>query len=88
MPNIKSKKKRVLTNEKSRRRNQHVRSRVRTMMRNFRSAVEAGDKAVAEEKLRVASRELDKAVSKGVFHRNTAANKKSGMANLFNKMEG
>ena len=53
-----------------------------------RSAVEAGDKAVAEEKLRVASRELDKAVSKGVFHRNTAANKKSGMANLFNKMEG
>lgn len=69
MANIKSKQKRVLTNEKSRRRNQHVRSRVRTMMRNFRSAVEAGDKAVAEEKLRVASRELDKAVSKGVFHR-------------------
>ena len=84
MANIKSKQKRVITNEKSRRRNQHVRSRVRTMMRNFRSAVEAGDKAVAEEKLRVASRELDK----GVFHRNTAANKKSGMANLFNKMEG
>lgn len=86
MANIKSKQKRVLTNEKSRQRNKSVRSAVRTEIRKFREAVESGDKAAAEKQLRVASRALDKSVSKGVFHRNTAANKKSGMANAFNKM--
>ncbi|ECP9175573.1 30S ribosomal protein S20, partial [Campylobacter jejuni] len=53
----------------------------------FRETVAAGDKAAAEKQLRVASRALDKSVSKGVFHRNTAANKKSGMASAFNKMD-
>lgn len=86
MANIKSKQKRVLTNEKSRQRNKSVRSAVRTEIRKFREAVESGDKAAAEKQLRVASRALDKSVSKGVFHRNNAANKKSGMANAFNKM--
>ena len=87
MANIKSKQKRVLTNEKSRQRNKSVRSAVRTEIRKFREAVTAGDKAAAEKQLRVASRALDKSVSKGVFHRNTAANKKSGMASAFNKMD-
>ncbi|KHO28836.1 MULTISPECIES: 30S ribosomal protein S20 [Corynebacterium] len=86
MANIKSKQKRVLTNEKSRQRNKAVRSAVRTEIRKFREAVESGDKAAAEKQLRVASRALDKSVSKGVFHRNNAANKKSGMATAFNKM--
>ncbi|MDK8762673.1 30S ribosomal protein S20 [Corynebacterium minutissimum] len=86
MANIKSKQKRVLTNEKSRQRNKSVRSAVRTEIRKFREAVESGDKAAAEKQLRVASRALDKSVSKGVFHRNNAANKKSGMATAFNKM--
>ena len=86
MANIKSKQKRVLTNEKSRQRNKAVRSAVRTEIRKFREAVESGDKAAAEKQLRVASRALDKSVSKGVFHRNNAANKKSGMATTFNKM--
>ena len=86
MANIKSKQKRILTNEKSRQRNKSVRSAVRTAIRKFREAVAAGDKAAAEKQLRVASRALDKSVSKGVFHRNTAANKKSGMATAFNKM--
>ncbi|QNE90009.1 30S ribosomal protein S20 [Corynebacterium incognita] len=86
MANIKSKKKRILTNEKSRQRNKAVRSAVRTEIRKFRTAVAAGDKAAAETQLRVASRSLDKAVSKGVLHRNNAANKKSGMASAFNKM--
>lgn len=86
MANIKSKKKRIITNEKSRQRNKSVRSAVRTEIRKFRAAVEAGDKAAAETQLRVASRSLDKAVSKGVLHRNNAANKKSGMASAFNKM--
>ncbi|WP_151549306.1 MULTISPECIES: 30S ribosomal protein S20 [Corynebacterium] len=88
MANIKSQKKRILTNEKARLRNKSVRSAVRTEIRKFRAAVESGDKAAAESQLRVASRKLDKAVSKGVFHRNNAANKKSNMARAFNKMEG
>ena len=86
MANIKSKQKRVLTNEKARQRNKAVRSAVRTEIRKFRNLVEAGDKAGAEAQLRKASRALDKSVSKGVFHRNNAANKKSGMAAAFNKM--
>ena len=88
MANIKQQKKRVLTNEKRRQRNKSFRSATRTEIRKFREAVESGDKAAAEAQLRVASRKLDKAVTKGVFHRNTAANKKSGMAKAFNKLEG
>ena len=86
MANIKSQKKRVLTNEKRRQRNQAIRSAVRTEIRKFREAVASGDKAAAEAQLRVASRAMDKAVTKGVFHRNNGANKKSKMANAFNKM--
>lgn len=86
MANIKSQQKRILTNEKARVRNQAVRSAVRTEIRKFREVCEAGDKAAAETQLRVASRALDKAVSKGVFHRNNAANKKSAMAIAFNKL--
>ena len=86
MANIKQQKKRVLTNEKRRLRNKSVRSAVRTEIRKFREAVESGDKAAAEAQLRVASRKLDKSVSKGVFHRNNAANKKSNMARALNKL--
>ena len=86
MANIKQQKKRVLTNVKRRMRNKSIRSATRTEMRKFREAVESGDKAAAEEQLRVASRKLDKAVTKGVFHRNAAANKKSNMARALNKM--
>ena len=86
MANIKQQKKRVLTNEKRRQRNKSVRSATRTEIRKFREAVESGDKAAAEAQLRVASRKLDKAVTKGVYHRNSAANKKSRMAKAFNKM--
>ena len=87
MANIKQQKKRVLTNEKRRQRNKSVRSATRTEIRKFREAVESGDKASAEAQLRVASRKLDKAVTKGVFHRNSAANKKSNMARALNKMD-
>ena len=86
MANIKSQQKRNLTNEKARQRNQAVRTAVRTEIRKFRALVETGDKAQAEEQLRTASRALDKSVSKGVFHRNSAANKKSAMALAFNQM--
>lgn len=86
MANIKSQVKRNRTNEVRRQRNQSVRSALRTAIRSFREAVEAGDKDKATELLANASRKLDKAASKGVIHRNNAANKKSAMATAVNKL--
>ena len=80
MANIKSQIKRIKTNEKARLRNKSVKSALKTAVRRFRSAAEAGDKATAEQELRTASRSLDKAASKGVIHTNQAANRKSAMA--------
>jgi small subunit ribosomal protein S20 len=78
--NIKSQIKRVKTNEKRRVRNKSVRSSVRTAVRKFREAVEAGDGENAAVLQRAAARALDKAASKGVIHKNQAANRKSAMA--------
>ena len=80
MANIKSQIKRIRTNEKRRQRNLAVKSELKTLVRKTREAVEAGDKEAAIEALRVASRKLDKAVSKDVIHRNQAANRKSKLA--------
>ncbi|RLY94977.1 30S ribosomal protein S20 [Kocuria tytonicola] len=80
MANIKSQKKRNLTNEKARLRNNSYKSELKTLIRKVDAAVESGNKDAAAETLRKASRKLDKAVSKGVLHKNTAANKKSGLA--------
>jgi small subunit ribosomal protein S20 len=78
--NIKSQKKRILTNEKARLRNKAVKSELRTLVRRVREAAAAGDSESAQTALRDASRKLDKAVSKGVIHRNQAANRKSALA--------
>lgn len=78
--NIKSQIKRVKTNEKARLRNKSVKSELKTYVRRTREAIAAGDKAAAEESLNAASRKLDKAVSKGVIHKNQAANRKSKLA--------
>jgi small subunit ribosomal protein S20 len=78
--NIKSQIKRVKTNEKRRVRNKSVRSSVRTAVRKFREAAESGDVEQAATLQRAASRALDKAASKGVLHKNQAANRKSAMA--------
>ena len=80
MANIKSQIKRVKTNEKRRVRNKSVRSSVRTAVRKFREAAESGDVEQATTLQRAASRALDKAASKGVVHKNQAANRKSAMA--------
>ena len=80
MANIKSQLKRIKTNEKARQRNKAVKSALKTSIRRFRAAADAGDSAKAAEALQTASRELDKAASKGVIHANQAANKKSAMA--------
>ena len=87
MANIKQTKKRVLTNEIARQRNKAVRSRLRTESRKFHALVEAGDKDAAEKQMRVAARLYDKAITKGVLHRNNAANKKSRMAAHLNGMK-
>ncbi|WP_067654590.1 30S ribosomal protein S20 [Nocardia harenae] len=86
MANIKSQLKRIRTNEAARLRNQSVKSALRTAIRSFREAADSGDKDVAAERLRFASRKLDKAASKGVIHANQAANKKSALALAFNKI--
>jgi small subunit ribosomal protein S20 len=84
--NIKSQQKRILTNERRRLRNKSVKSSLHTAVRGFREAVEAGDKDKAAELLASTSRKLDKAVSKGVIHKNQAANRKSGLASALNKI--
>jgi small subunit ribosomal protein S20 len=78
--NIKSQIKRIKQNEKRRLRNKSVKSSVKTAIRKFREAADSGDKEGATVALRAASRALDKAASKGVIHKNQAANKKSAMA--------
>ena len=80
MANIKSQIKRIKTNEKARQRNKAVKSELRTYVRKFREAVESGNVEEATVAMRTASRKLDKAVSKGVIHKNQAANRKSAIA--------
>ena len=80
MANIKSQIKRNKTNEKARLRNKSVKSALKTAVRKFREAADAGDAATANDLMRTASRQLDKAASKGVIHANQAANRKSAMA--------
>ncbi len=86
MANIQSQMKRNRQNETRRARNKRVRSALKTDVRRFREAAEAGDKDAATAAFAVASRSLDKAASKGVVHRNTAANRKSGMAQQLAKL--
>ncbi|MGO2746240.1 30S ribosomal protein S20 [Microbacterium sp.] len=80
MANIKSQIKRIKTNEKATVRNKAVKSELKTAVRKTREAVASGDKAAATASLKVASKKLDKAVSKGVIHENQAANRKSSIA--------
>ncbi len=79
MANIKSQIKRNRQNEAARLRNKSVKSTLKTAVRRFREAAEAGDTAKAQELARSASRLLDKAASKGVIHANQAANRKSAI---------
>ena len=88
MANIKSQIKRNRQNEKRRLRNKSVKSSLKTAIRKFNEAVQAGDTAAAQTLLRDASRKLDKAVSKGVIHKNQAANKKSALAHSVASLNG
>ena len=87
MANIKSQIKRNRQNEKARLRNKSVKSSLKTAIRKFNEAVVAGDAETAETLLRDASRKLDKAASKGVIHKNQAANRKSAIAKRAAQMD-
>ena len=86
MANIKSQKKRIITNEKSRMRNRAVKSELKTAIRRVREAVDANDGAQAYAAALAACRLLDKAAAKGVIHKNQAANRKSGVMAIANKI--
>lgn len=80
MANIKSQIKRISTNLKAAERNKAVKSEVKTAVRAAREAIASGDKTAATAAVAAAGRKLDKAVSKGVLHKNNAANRKSAIA--------
>jgi small subunit ribosomal protein S20 len=85
--NIKSQIKRNKTNEKARLRNKSVKSSLKTAIRKAREAAAAGDVEKATVAAREASRQLDKAASKGVIHKNAAANKKSALASQVSTLQ-
>ena len=79
MANIKSQIKRNRQNEKRRLRNKAVKSEFKTSVRKFHEAADAGQRDDAVALARAAARKLDKAASKGVIHKNQAANKKAAL---------
>jgi small subunit ribosomal protein S20 len=82
--NIKSQIKRNKQNEKRRLRNKSVKSSLKTAIRKFHEAAAAGDNETASALMQDASKKLDKAASKGVIHKNQAANRKSAIAQKLN----
>ena len=84
MANIKSQIKRNRQSELARQRNKAYRSALKTRIKAFTTTVESGDKDAAAAAYKEAARSLDKAASKGVIHKNTAANKKSRLAKRLN----
>lgn len=87
MPNIKSQKKRVKTNEKKRAYNAAFKSSMRTAMKKVDAAVAAKDHKLAMENLTLAYKKLDKANQKGILHKNNVARKKSGLAKSVNSIK-
>ncbi len=79
MANIKSQIKRNRQNDAAHERNKAVKSALKTAVRNFKQAAASGDSGKAKELAAVAARKLDKAASKGVIHKNQAANRKSAI---------
>ena len=86
MANIKSAKKRILVNQTKAERNKAIKSSVKTAVKKVNAAIEAGDKAAASAALLNATSTIDKATSKGVYHKNTASRKVSRLAAAVNKM--
>ena len=86
MANIKSAKKRILVNKKKEMRNKSAKSKIKTLVKKVEAAIEANDKAEAEAALKVATSEISKAASKGIYHKNTASRKISRLTLAVNKI--
>ncbi|MDY6104551.1 MAG: 30S ribosomal protein S20 [Acetatifactor sp.] len=86
MANIKSAKKRILVNRANADRNKAIRSEVKTAIKKVYAAVDAGDKAVAQQELIAATKTIEMAASKGVYHKNNVARKVSHISKAVNKM--
>ena len=86
MANIKSAKKRILVNETKAARNKAIRSKVKTAIKKVDAAVAAGDKAAAQAALLAAIAEIDKACTKGVYHKNNASRKVSRVSKAVNSI--
>ena len=86
MANIKSAKKRILVNQTKAARNKAIRSKVKTMIKRVNTAIAAGDKAAAQAALIAATSEIDKAASKGVYHKNTSSRKVSRLSKAVSSM--
>lgn len=86
MANIKSAKKRILVTETRTARNKAIRSKVKTSVKKVTAAIEANDKAAAEAALVAAIAEINKAATKGVYHKNNSSRKISRLTKAVNKM--
>mgnify|MGYP000144237884 CR=1 FL=1 len=86
MANIKSAKKRILVNQTRYERNKSVKSAIKTATKKVEAAVAAKDKAAAQAALLAATSEIDKATSKGVYHKNTASRKVSRLSKAVNTL--
>ena len=86
MPNIKSSKKDVIRSRIANEKNRADKSELKTNMKKFEAALVSGDKAAAEAAYKVAVKAVDKAVVKGLLHKNNAARKKSSMTLQLNKL--
>lgn len=86
MANIKSAKKRILVNQSKALRNQMIKSNLKTTVKKFNAAVDAGDKAAASELYKLAVKKVDQAVAHGILHKNNAAHKKAQFTLKFNTM--
>jgi len=86
MPNIKSAKKRVLVIEKKAMRNKAIKTALKTQIKKYLAAIEAGDKEVATKVYAETVSAIDKAVTKGVLHKNNANNRKANLAKKLNAL--
>ena len=86
MANIKSAKKRIKVTETKTIRNKEIKSRVKTAIKKVDAAVAAGDKELAKANLQLAISEIDKATTKGVYHKNTSSRKISRLTLAVNKI--
>jgi small subunit ribosomal protein S20 len=86
LANIKSAKKRILVNETKALRNKAIKSKVKTVIKKVDAAVAAGDKELANTSLLTAISEIDKATSKGVYHKNTSSRKVSRLSKAVNSI--